>query len=124
MSARQQAASAPRGLLGALGLLAGLLAVALALGWASPALAVEEDIPDPDEAAEEEPPPDIDELCQEGTIAAEFCPERYEEPSWFQWLIYPLLIVGLVMAVLLLIAYLTWQPRFAREREEKRKSRR
>lgn len=123
MSARQSRTAA-LGLVGPL--LATLLAVLVALGASAllaPAHAVEDEVPEPGEE-EEEPPPDIDELCEEGTIAEEFCPETYEEPSWFQWLIYPLLIVGLVMVTLMLIAYLTWHPRFAKEREEKLRSRR
>lgn len=99
-------------------LFVGLLGATMLAGLAAPASAVE--APD----GEESPPPDIEELCREGSVAAEFCPETYEEPSWFQWLIYPLLILGLVMATAMLIAYLTWQPRFASEAEEKKKSRR
>lgn len=126
MPARQRAVGAsiaPGGALAAASL-ALLLAMVLLVGASVPALAVEDEVPDPDEAEEEEPPPDIEELCAEGTIAEEFCPDTYEEPSWFQWLTYPLLIIGLVMVALMLIAYLTWQPRFAKEHEEKMKSRR
>jgi hypothetical protein len=97
----------------------GLMALVALAVLSGPALAVEEDAPE-----EAPPPPDIEELCQEGTIAEEFCPDTYEEPAWFQWLIYPLLIVGLVMVTVMLVVYLTWQPRFAREAEEKKKSRR
>lgn len=100
-------------------LLLGLLILA-GLALVTPAQAVEEDeIPEDPAELEEEPPPDIEELCREGTIAEEYCPERYEEPSWFQWLIYPLLIAGVVMVVLMALFYLVWQPHFAREREEK-----
>lgn len=99
-------------------LFVGLLGATLLAGFAAPASAVEAP------GGEEAPPPDIEELCREGSVAAEFCPDPYEEPSWFQWLIYPLLIVGLLMAAVMLFAYLTWHPRFATEAEEKKKSRR
>lgn len=95
-------------------LLAALLALA-AVTVSGPALAVEEDELEPEEEAP--PPPDIEELCIEGTIAEEFCPEIYEEPTWFQWLIYPMLGLGLLVIVALLVFYLWWQPRFAREQE-------
>ena len=94
-------------------LLAGLLAL-FTVALDGPALAVEEDEFEEEEAP---PPPDIEELCVEGTIAAEHCPEIYEEPTWFQWLIYPMLGLGLIVVAALLLFYLWWQPRFAREHE-------
>ncbi|MFO8076805.1 MAG: hypothetical protein ACQETV_06040 [Actinomycetota bacterium] len=93
-------------------LVALLAALALTLAVAPPVAAVEDDA----EAAEE-PPPDIEELCREGTIAEEFCPERYEQPALFQFILYPLLGVGLLVVTLIVLLYLVWQPRFARERE-------
>ena len=110
MTARLPGVTAAALLMAVLGL------VALA---ASPALAVEEDEL---EAPEEEPElPDFEELCEEGTLAAEYCPETYEEPSWFQWMNYPLLIVGLLIVTGLVVAYLFWQPRFAREEQDTRR---
>jgi hypothetical protein len=53
--------------------------------------------------------------------AQEFFPEPYEEPSFFQWISLPVLLGGLVIAGLLLFAYLWWQPRFAAERREKQR---
>jgi hypothetical protein len=53
--------------------------------------------------------------------AQEFFPEAYEEPSFFQWISIPVLLGGLVIAVLLLGAYLWWQPKFAAERREKQR---
>jgi uncharacterized MAPEG superfamily protein len=53
--------------------------------------------------------------------AQEFFPEAYEEPSFFQWISIPVLITGLIIALLLLGAYLWWQPRFAAERREKQR---
>lgn len=90
-----------------------LLALVLLVVSALPALAVEEG----DEVDVEVVPPDIEELCIEGTIAQEFCPETYEQPSWFQWLLFPLLGGGLLIVTVLITAYLVWQPRFARERD-------
>ncbi len=112
----------PRPLLAAAPALLVALLAALALlaaTLAAPAAAQEDEL-DPDvleEQAEEEPPPDIEELCREGTIAEEFCPEFYEQPTFFQFILYPLLGVGLLVVSLLVLLYLVWQPRFARERE-------
>lgn len=64
----------------------------------------------------------IDQLRQERSDRAqEFFPEQYEEPSFFRWLELPMVLIGLVMASLLLGAYLWWQPRFARERRTKQR---
>lgn len=93
-----------------------LLALVLLMVSAVPALAVEEG-EGGEEVDVEVLPPDIEELCIEGTIAHEFCPETYEQPSWFQWLLFPLLGGGLLIVTVLITAYLVWQPRFARERD-------
>jgi len=53
--------------------------------------------------------------------AQEFFPDAYEEPSFFQWISLPVLLGGLVIAGLLLFAYLWWQPKFAAERREKQR---
>jgi 4-amino-4-deoxy-L-arabinose transferase-like glycosyltransferase len=53
--------------------------------------------------------------------AQEFFPEPYEEPSFFQWISFPVLIAGLVIALVLLGAYLWWQPKFAAERRQKQR---
>ena len=53
--------------------------------------------------------------------AQEFFPEPYEEPSFFQWISLPVMLGGLVIALLLLFAYLWWQPKFAAERREKQR---
>lgn len=53
--------------------------------------------------------------------AQEFFPEEYVEPSFFQWISIPVLIAGLVIAILLLFAYLWWQPKFAAERRQRQR---
>lgn len=106
----------------ALALLTALLLVwTLALPLAAPALAVEEG--EAVEEAEAPAPPEFDEICGEGAPTADFCPEPYEEPSWFRWLVRPLVIVGFLLVTALLVAYLVYQPRFAQEREEEGASR-
>jgi uncharacterized membrane protein YfcA len=55
--------------------------------------------------------------------AQEFFPEDYAEPSFFQWISIPSLIAGLVIALVLLGAYLWWQPKFAAERRQKERRR-
>lgn len=59
---------------------------------------------------------------QIGTDAAReggFFPEEYVSPSWFQWVLYPTIAIGALMALGLLSYYLFRQPDFARERREK-----
>lgn len=98
-----------------------LLLVLLAVGFAAPtpALATEEASAPP---AEERLT--YEQLQQESSQRAqEFFPDAYEEPSFFQWLSLPNLLGGLVIAGLLLAAYLWWQPKFAAERREKQRRR-
>lgn len=56
-----------------------------------------------------------------GETAREFLPEDYEGPGFFDWMIFPLLIVGVIAFVAVMARYLQWQPRFARERDAKLK---
>lgn len=56
-----------------------------------------------------------------GETAQEFLPPDYEGPGFFSWMIFPLLIVGIIAFVAVMARYLQWQPRFAREREAKLK---
>jgi len=65
--------------------------------------------------------PSLDELGSGTDTAREFFPEAYEEPSPFQWIYLPLVIVGLLVALVVLGMYLLWQPRFARERTTRRR---
>ena len=99
----------------------GLLLIALAVvTLAAPdARAVEEVTPAP--GAEEERLTFEELQGSSSQRAQEFFPEAYEEPSFFQWISIPVLITGLIMALVLLAAYLWWQPRFAAERREKQR---
>ena len=98
--------------------LALLLVVLALITIAAPrALAVEEATP---AAGAEEERLTYDQLRNSSSQRAqEFFPEEYEEPSFFQWISIPSLIAGLVIALLLLGAYLWWQPKFAAERRQK-----
>lgn len=82
--------------------------------------------PEPTEGANEgaeqhTPLPSIDEIGSGSDIAEQYFPEPYEEPSWFQWALFPLLIVGLLVTLVALFAYLVWQPKFANEQKSKRR---
>ena len=71
--------------------------------------------------AEDHGSPTIDEIGQRNEITEQFFPEAAEPPPWTQWLYYPLLVVGILAAALLLLRYLQWQPRFAQERRNRRR---
>ncbi|MGH8903460.1 MAG: hypothetical protein ACRDYA_17750 [Egibacteraceae bacterium] len=78
--------------------------------------------PEPDEGAGEHSPlPSIDEIGSRSDIAKQYLPEPYEEPTWFQWALFPLLIVGVLATLMVLLAYLVWQPKFANEQKTKRR---
>jgi len=69
-------------------------------------------------AEEQEAPPDYDELCNpENPVVLDHCPAEYEQPSVFPPMLYGLLVLAAVAAVVLLVLYLLWQPRFAQERD-------
>ncbi len=101
-----------------------LMVGALVLYGAAPGLGAEQGPTDPEAAQQgqegEEAAPELEAICAEGAASAEFCPEPYEEPSFFQWFEGTLLVVGLIMAAALLLAYLFLQPRFAEERKARR----
>lgn len=103
-----------------------LLALLLLSLVALPALAVEEDLEDPGAGTveEQEPLPDIDSIGTQNETSRQFFPEEYEEPSLFSPMIYGLLVIGGIIALVLLVMYLLWQPRFAQERRRKAKGRR
>jgi len=99
-------------------MLAPMVAVLALLAVSAPAARATEEATAP---AEEERLT-YDQLQQESSQRAqEFFPEAYEEPSFFQWMSLPVLLGGLVIAGLLLFAYLWWQPKFAAERREKQR---
>lgn len=87
-----------------------------AVGVAGTAAATEAGSP-----AQQEPLPSFDEAGSGTDIAKEYRPDAYVEPGWFQWLVFPLLILGIVATGAVLFAYLKWQPRFADEAKTKRR---
>ncbi len=101
--------------------LLGVLVVVLAVAWgvlAAPALAVEGE---GGEVEEREPAPSISEIGTQNEVSREFLPPPADPPKFFPWLYYPLFIVGVLVASLLLFAFLLWQPRFAQERRSRRR---
>jgi hypothetical protein len=72
-------------------------------------------------ASQQAPLPSIDEIGSRTDIAKQYLPEPYQEPSWFQWALFPLLIVGILVTLTVLFAYLVWQPKFASEQKKKRR---
>ena len=69
------------------------------------------------------PPPGIDEIGTDVARSEGFFPEEYVSPTWFQWVLYPVIAVGILMALGILVYYLVRQPSFAEERREKSRSR-
>lgn len=99
-----------------------VLAALAGLLSAGQARAVEETEPAPGATPAEEEDLTMSELRESSSSRAqEFFPDEYQEPSFFQWLSIPMLLVGLVIVLALLFAYLWWQPSFAEERRQKRR---
>jgi hypothetical protein len=71
------------------------------------------------EGAAHEPMPEMDEVVTVEARSEGFVPEEYVSPSWFQWLLYPSIIIGVIMVIGLLLYYLARQPAFAEERRQK-----
>lgn len=65
--------------------------------------------------------PGFDEVGSGSEISQGFRPSEYETPAFFRFILYPLLGVGLLATLLLLFAYLLWQPRFVAEGKTKRR---
>lgn len=84
-------------------------------GTALPAVAVEDVVP---EGGEVEGPPSIDEIGTDVARSEGFFPAEYTSPTWFQWLLFPTIIVAVIMALALLLYYLFRQPSFAAERQK------
>ena len=98
-----------------------LLAVAMLMVgvFATPALATEAE---PTAAAEEEgPAPSVDEIGTQNDVSKQYLPEKAEPPPFMRFLYVPLVLVGILMALMLLLSYLRWQPKFAEERRSKRR---
>lgn len=104
----------PARLLGVATLVA-LLTVGL-LGGA--ALAVPEE-----EGGGHAPLPSLEEVGTQSETAREFFPEPAETPVFTDFLLYPLLGVGLLAALVILTLYLKWQPSFEEERRTASKRR-
>lgn len=95
-------------------------AVMLLVGGAGPAMAVED--------GAEIQRPTLEELGCDAPVEERplVCPadDAAAPPGWFVVASIPLAVLGLIAVVAVLMRYLQWQPRFAREREQKVKSRR
>lgn len=100
--------------LGVFTLVVAVLTVAMAL----PAAAVEGEGPGGGHGQEDV---EMEEIGTGSETAKEFRPEPFEQPALFQWIVYPLAAVGILMALVILGLYLLWQPEFGREAEEKKK---
>ena len=85
---------------------------------AGPAAAVEEGV-----GAEVPAPRTVEEVVADNDTAQQFVPEPYEQPTWFPLLRLPLLIIGVLVTLAVLFAFLLWQPRFAQERQERSRRR-
>ena len=92
-------------------------------GVAAPAAAQEEPV-GTEAPVETGPPPTVDEVTRDNPVAREYRPEPYVTPSFTPWLLYPLLFAAVVAALLILLLYLVWQPRFASEARRKSRGRR
>lgn len=64
---------------------------------------------------------EMEEIGTGSETAKEFRPEPFEQPQFFQWIVYPLAALGIVVALAVLGLYLLWQPEFGREAEKKKK---
>jgi hypothetical protein len=75
-------------------------------------------------AAEEEdgvdhgPRPSLEELGTQSEVSRDFFPEEAESPVFTEFILYPLLIGGLIAAFVILALYLKWQPDFEDERQK------
>ena len=98
-----------------------LLALALVVvgGMAAPAFATEAGGGAP--AGEEGRSPTIEEIGTQNEVSDQYRPEPAEAPGFTQWMVWPLVIIGVLMGLALLMAYLKHQPRFAEERRSKRR---
>jgi hypothetical protein len=64
------------------------------------------------------PLPPLEEVGTQSELSQQFFPEEAEEPVFAPFLAYPLLVIGILVALFILIMYLRWQPKFARETEK------
>ncbi len=54
-----------------------------------------------------------------GENGGAFLPEEYSRPAFFDWLLFPLMGIAVLMTGVVLFRYLIAQPRFSREAEER-----
>jgi hypothetical protein len=73
------------------------------------------------EGAPAEEVPAIDEIGTGSQASQEFNPEPYEAPSFFRFITYPLLAVGIVAVLVIGFLYLRNLPRFAEEARTRRR---
>lgn len=64
---------------------------------------------------------EMEEVGTGSETAQEYRPEPFEQPAFFDWILYPLAALGIVVTLAVLGLYLLWQPEFGREAEEKKK---
>lgn len=64
---------------------------------------------------------EMEEVGTGSETAKEFRPEPYEQPAFFEWILYPLAAVGILAALGILGLYLLWQPEFAHEAKKKKR---
>lgn len=99
-----------------------LAASLVALFFAAPALAADAgaEAEAPTEQ-EQGPAPSIDEIGTQNEVSSQYLPEPAEQPPFMRFLNWPLMVVGLLVALIMLLLYLLWQPRFAEERRSRRR---
>lgn len=70
-----------------------------------------------------EAPPNFQEYEQirenASDVGAEFLPDEYEIPGFFDYLIIPLVAAGVLITIVVLFRYLINHPRFERESEQR-----
>ncbi|MBW3602179.1 MAG: hypothetical protein KY434_05705 [Actinobacteria bacterium] len=101
-----------------------VLVVVACLGGPTPPVTAQEEPVGTEAPVETGPPPTVDEVTRDNPVAREYRPEPYVPPSFTPWLLYPLLLAGVAAALLILLFYLVWQPRFASEARRRSRSRR
>ncbi len=107
--------------LGTVGVLVALLLAGVVVGAAAmPAWGVEEE-GDAPAAEEHEPAPGISEIGTQNEVSRQHLPPPAEPPPFMRFLNWPLMVVGVVVALIMLLLYLLWQPRFAEERRSRRR---
>ena len=71
--------------------------------------------------SEEGHSPTIDDIGTNNEVSNQYKPEPTELPSFMTIPVIVVTAVGILMGLVLLFMYLTWQPRFAEERRSRRR---